>query len=168
MGDIQSVSVEKAWDNGTNLRTAVRKHEKEVRWWLWKEVGKLCKDVDANKTLSTDEEFKFCCRSILDEFPALKVEEVRLCFDMIRQGKFGKLYERLKTQEILDALRRYEGEVRAPYLERQLHNRKHERVEVHDMVWDAVRKLKVKEPTKPEGSGLGSRVKKRLGTDETS
>ena len=37
---------------------------------------------------------------------------------MIRQGKFGKLFERLKTAEILECLRNYEGEVRAEIIER--------------------------------------------------
>mgnify|MGYP003639034051 FL=1 len=37
---------------------------------------------------------------------------------MIRQGKFGKLFERLKTAEILECLRNYEGEVRAEIMER--------------------------------------------------
>lgn len=37
---------------------------------------------------------------------------------MIRQGKFGKLFERLKTAEILECLRKYEGEVRVEIMER--------------------------------------------------
>ena len=84
------------------------------------EVAKLIKDIDANKTLSSNDEIKFCCRSILDDHPSIKVEEVRACFNMIRQGKFGKLFERLKTAEILDALRRYEGEVRTEIMEHQI------------------------------------------------
>ena len=31
---------------------------------------------------------------------------------MVRQGKFGKLFERLKSAEILEFIRQYEGEVR--------------------------------------------------------
>ena len=92
---------------------------------------------------------------------------------MIVQGKFGKLYERLKTAEILDCLRRYEGEVRAPILERQMHNNKFSHVDrlTHALaestaVKDAVDKLEVTTPQKPKGSGLGQRVKRHLGTDE--
>lgn len=90
------------------------------------EVGRLIKEVDANKTLSTDEEIQFCCRSILEEHPTLKLEEIRVCFVMIRQGKFGKLFERLKTAEILDCLRKYEGEVRTEVMESLHRKRKSE------------------------------------------
>jgi len=174
MGDILGVTPTDAWNLGTNIRTAMKvdkQHEQAVRMWIVTEVAKLCKEVDANKTLSTDDELKFCCRSILEDFPALKLEELRACFDMIRAGKFGKLYERLKTPEILEALRRYEGEVRAPIMERQLHNQKwamQERVgdamQASQAVQEVVSKLDAKTPNKPKNSGLGQRVKKHLGT----
>lgn len=147
-------------------------HKQAIRLWIVTEVGRLCKMVDANKTLSTDEELKMCCRAIVEDFPALKLEEVRTCFDMIIQGKFGKLYERLKTAEILECLRKYEGDVRAPILERQMQNQKYAHVDrlTHALsesveVKDAVNKLEVKTPQKPKESGLGQRVKKRLGTE---
>lgn len=88
------------------------------------QVGKLCKDMDATKTLSTDEELLFTCRAIITEHPTLKLEEIAVCFDMIRMGKFGKLYGRLKTAEILECLRQYEGEIRAEIMEtkvKQMH-----------------------------------------------
>lgn len=106
-----------AWESGTNIQTAVKHNPQIVRGWIMAEVGRLIKEVDANKTLSTDEEIQFCCRSILEEHPTLKLEEIRVCFVMIRQGKFGKLFERLKTAEILDCLRKYEGEVRTEVME---------------------------------------------------
>lgn len=174
-GDILGVTPNDAWMNGTNIRSAMKidkQHERAVRLWLVTEVGRLCKMVDANKTLSTDEELTMTCRAIVDDFPALKLEEVRACFDMVIQGKMGKLYERLKTAEILEALRKYEGDVRAPILERQMQNRKYEHVDrlKHELgttqpVQDAVKQLKVTTPAKPKDSGLGQRVKKHLGTD---
>ena len=109
---------QEAWQDGTNIQTAVKHNPAIVRGWILAEVGRLVKEVDANKTLSTDEELQFCCRSILDDHPTLKLEELRTCFNMIRQGKFGKLFERLKTAEILECLRNYEGEVRAEIMER--------------------------------------------------
>ena len=115
-----------AWEHGTNIQTAVKHNPQIVRGWIMAEVGRLIKEVDANKTLSTDEELQFCCRSILEEHPTLKLEEIRICFVMIRQGKFGKLFERLKTAEILDCLRKYEGEVRAEVMETLHKKRKSE------------------------------------------
>lgn len=116
-GDRVELGPVMAWHEGTNIRTSLKHAPLETRAWLVMEVGKLCRDIDANKTLETDEEFAFTCRAILDEFPAMKAEEIRVAFDMIRMGKLVKLYERLKTAEILEALRQYEGEVRAPILE---------------------------------------------------
>lgn len=172
MGEIIGVTPTDAWVLGTNIRAAMNidsTHQKGIRLWILTEVGRLCKMVDANKTLSTDEELKMCCRSIVEDFPALKIEELRACFDMIIQGKFGKLYERLKTADILECLRRYEGEVRAPILERRIHNSKHDKLKWEskhiEVVKGVVDEIKVTDPVKPTGSGLGQRVKKKLGTD---
>ena len=155
------ITPNEAWTHGTNLIRAVRLHPQEVRAWLYAEVARLCKDIDANKTLSTDEQLQFTCRAILDDFPALKMEEVRAAFDMIRTGKFGKLYERLKTAEILDALRRYEGEVRTEILERR---------EPVDLTASLAR-LKLSEHidninTEPHafsGEGVGTRLRNKIG-----
>jgi len=75
---------------------------------------------------------------------------------MIRQGKFGKLFERLKTAEILEVLRRYESEVRTEMMEQRIKQRKSEDFEksprkleplgLKDLVKDSP-------PPKPKGSG---------------
>lgn len=146
-----------------------KQHEQAVRLWIVTEVGKLVRDIDANKTLQSDEELTFCCRSIIDDFPTLKIEEIRACFDMIRQGKFGKLYERLKTPEIMDALRWYESEVRSPILERQMHNEKHEHKEIlRETLTQVVKDTNLvdsvsTQPVKREG--VGTRLRKHLGTE---
>ena len=108
-----------AWQGGTNLQRAAKEMPNETRAWLVAEVGRLCRDVDANKTLTTNDDFIFTCRAILEEFPAIKLEEVRVAFDMIRKGQLIKMYERLKTAEILEALRTYEGNIRTEILETQ-------------------------------------------------
>lgn len=123
-GKVQFLTPAEAWHNGTNIQKAIRIHPEMCRGWIMAQVGKLCKDMDATKTLSTDEELLFTCRSILTEHPTLKLEEIAVCFDMIRMGKFGKLYGRLKTAEILECLRQYEGEIRAEIMEtkvKQMH-----------------------------------------------
>ena len=152
--------------HGTNLQRAVRLHPAEVRAWLYAEVAKLCRDIDANKTLTTDEQLQFTCRAILEDHPTIKVEEVRVVFDMIRMGKFGKLFERLKTAEILDSLRRYEGEVRTEILETNAYEAKSSTV-----FRDALKAFKLDAhidsvDTTPQtggGEGLGKRLKKRIG-----
>lgn len=132
------------------------------------EVSRLCKEISAKTTINTDSELIFCVRSIFEEHPTLKLEEIRSCFDMVRKGKFGKLYERLKTPEILDFLRRYEGEVRTEIMERDAHQihvkwKKEMQTKIGDSaVADILRNVKVEPLKQVEGHGLGSRLRKKL------
>lgn len=132
------------------------------------EVSRLCKELSAKTTINSDEELIFCVKAILEEHPTLKVEEIRACFDMVRKGKFGKLYERLKTPEILDFLRRYEGEIRVEILERQHLESKYEAQRETEQrlgegtVGDIVKTLPNVKHEKPQGHGVGSRLRKQL------
>lgn len=157
-----------AWHEGTNIRSAHNKSPDLIRGWLMSEVGRLCKEMNCKTTISTSDELVFCCRSIMDDHPTLKMEEVRTCFNMIRQGKFGKFYERLKVAELLECLRRYEGEVRTEIMERDVHQQKVQHKQ--DMVnrldniqaGEVLKGLEF-EPTKPaEGHGVGSRLRERM------
>jgi len=168
------VKPREAWTEGTNIRLAVKHNPEIVRGWIMAEVGRLIKDVDANKTISSDEELQFCCRSILDEHPTLKLEELRACFNMVRQGKFGKLFERLKSAEILEFLRQYEGEVRTEVMKRLREEERNQRFEKTETKIEPLNLAKrladvLNDDTplpKPKGHGLGARLKKKFGTDE--
>lgn len=111
------------------------------------------------KTITTDEEMNFVCRTILEDFPALKVEEIKLCLDRIRKGEI-KLYERLKGAEIIEAFKEYEGSVRAPILEEinaaPKRNPPTWMVKMRDWLPDD------EEATPPSGHGIGARLKKHL------
>jgi hypothetical protein len=166
--NLVSVTPEDAWNNGTNIRTAMKESPAMIRGWVMAEVGRLCKEMSMKTTISSDEELIFCVRSIIEEHPTIKIEEIRACFDMIRKGKFGKLYERLKTPEILEFLRRYEGEVRCDIIERQLQNERHgyerearERIG-ESRVSEIVKQLPDAPMEKVEGHGIGSRLRRRL------
>ena len=144
----------------------MRHHPEEVRAYVLKEVASLCKQMDMNKTINTDDELYFVCRTIVDDFPALKIEELRLAFDRIRKGHV-KLYERLKGPEILKALYDYEGDVRAPLLEDL--NRRQKQSERNLSIGDWAPKMKEflkelpdAEPSK--GEGLGTRLRRTLDT----
>lgn len=121
-----------------------------------------------NKTISTNEELDFVCRTIIDDFPALKLEEIRLAFDNIRKGKVN-LYERLKGPEILKALYDYEGDVRAPILE-DLNKMAREGGRMNTLPdWMTRMKDWMPEDTEPpeaKGHGLGSRLRKHLDVKE--
>ena len=102
------------------MRYCLRVAEKETKLWILAEVGRLIKEVDANKTIRDADELKACCEAIIEEHPSIKLEELVHCFDLIKRGRLlPKLFERLKTREILEALRQYEGDIRAEMLERK-------------------------------------------------
>ena len=137
------------------------------RGWVMSEVGRLIKELDMKTTINSDEELIFCVNSIIEEHPTIKLEELRACFNMIRMGKFGKLYERLKTPEILDCLCRYEGEVRVLIMEKKMHEQKftkqEETVEAIGAsgLKDVVDKMVI-EPIESKGEGIGTRLRKKL------
>tara|TARA_R110000751_G_scaffold28771_1_gene74700 strand:+ start:626 stop:892 length:267 start_codon:yes stop_codon:yes gene_type:complete len=87
---------------------------------------------------------------------------------MIRQGKFGKLFERLKTAEILECLRNYEGEVRAEIMERLQREEKGEQfkpIEKGEFSPNLSELLKdvLDEPTQDHTfDRIGTRLKKRI------
>lgn len=106
-----------AFFQGTNVRTALRIQPEETRMALVKMVADLVQWVDAKKTLNSTEEITFTVEAILQQLPAMTLEEIRMAFDQIKMGKF-KLYERLKTAEILDCLMKVDA-ARADLLERR-------------------------------------------------
>jgi hypothetical protein len=124
--------------------------------------------MDMNKTISTNEELDFVCRTIIEDFPALKLEEIRLAFDAIRKGRVN-LYERLKGPEILKALYDYEGDVRAPILE-DLNRMSREAGRMKTLPdWMTRMKDWMPEDTdapEAKGHGLGSRLRKHLDVKE--
>ena len=149
-----------AFYGGVNLQKAIKEMPSLVRGWMLAEVGRLCKDIDETKTLKSDEEITFCCKSIIEDHPTITLQEVRLAFNMVRQGKFGKLYGRLKTAEILEFLRRYEAEVRTEAIESRMQEERSKRLET------AERKLEplglkdlVKDSPPPTPKGLGTRIR---------
>lgn len=160
-----NITPEIAWKKGTNIQTAYKHEPTATRAYLVMALGRLIEDVDANKTLRTDDELKFTCRAIMEEHPTMKVEEIALAFDYIRMGKFGKLYERLKTAEILEALRRYEGEIRTIYIESQIHNEQSFKNEINIMPENIVQDLRESLSTNtdpPKGEGIGTRLRKQF------
>ena len=157
-----------AWHEGTGIQKAMKDDAYNTRRWIMQEVARLCKEMNAKNTLSTDEEMIFCVRSIYQDHPTLRLEEIRTCFDMVRKGKFGKLYERLKTPEIMDFLRRYESEIRVDIIERQIQDEKHTynqeaRQRIGDSnLKDIINALPKTQHEPVTGHGIGSRLRKQL------
>lgn len=142
-----------------------------VRGWIVSEVGRMIKELNYKVTIQSDEELMFCCRSIIEEHPTLKLEEIRVCFDMIRKGKYGKMFERFKTPEILACLETYQGETRAEILEKRAKVEKHEATEKTEEVLkplglvELYDKMQIKDHV-PKKEGIGTRLKKKNGWDK--
>lgn len=108
-----------AWTGGTNLRSAVKADAPLVRSWLALQIARLIKTVGANNTLEDADDLIGACDAILEEFPTLKMEEVVVVCSLITRGKLlPKMYGTLRTRELLEAFRAYEGEQRAEVLEK--------------------------------------------------
>lgn len=166
-----ALSPAQAWEGGTNIQQAIKIAPEIVRGWIVSEVGRMIKELNYKVTIQSDEELMFCCRSIIDEHPTLKLEEIRVCFDMIRKGKYGKMYERFKTPEILSCLATYQGETRAEMLERKVAEDQQQKIAHADELLEPLGlvelydKLQVKDHV-PTKEGIGTRLKKKNGWDD--
>ena len=105
-----------AWHEGTNILTALRCYPEETRAAVIKMIKKTVDFIDAKKTLTSFEDVALCAEMIFEIFPVLKLEELRLVCDRMKQGHYGKFYERLKIQEFRECIQKHEEE-RAPILE---------------------------------------------------
>jgi len=118
-GESGNLTPQNAWEEGTNIRTALRLHPQATRAWFLAELGKLIKFVDATKTIQDDDEMKETARALMEEFPAFKLEEFKLVFEGIKRDKFGPMYGRLKLGELMTCCRKWEEMRAEKILERQ-------------------------------------------------
>ena len=109
-------TIAEAFTNGTNIRAALRLDKRATKAYLLKELGLTLQMVDAGTTIQDAAELRYVLDALIDEFPAFTLEEFRLCFEKIRRGKAGEMYNRLKLPELVKVCQRHEGE-RAHYLE---------------------------------------------------
>lgn len=80
-------------------------------------VTDLVKFVDAKRTIESIDDYLFTVESMIENHPSMTLEEFHLVFIGMKQGEYGQFYERLKTPQILECCRKYEG-LRADILER--------------------------------------------------
>ena len=108
---------EDAWHKGTNVRTALRFEPELTRAECVKMVKSVVDFLEMKKTLNSVEQILFATETLLEEFPAMKLEEWRIACDGMKQGKFGKYFERCKVEEFREAFQVIE-ERRAEIIER--------------------------------------------------
>ena len=114
-----------AWCEGLNIQAAYKAAPLQVMAALSAMLRATCEYVDANKTIQGAEQLAEVTRYLIDQYPAMKLEEWALICYRVRMGyyeRYGskyKLYERLKGTEFARFARKHEEE-RAPLLE-ELH-----------------------------------------------
>ena len=81
--------------------------------------------LEMNKTLRTQEDIQHAVSTLIQEFPAWKIEEWRIIMDRFKAGYFGNLYERLKLPELREAFLKFEEE-RSIMMERTYTEKKQE------------------------------------------
>ena len=129
-GDSANLTPQNAWEEGTNIRTALRLNPQATRAWFLAELGRLIKFVDATKTIQDDEEMKETARALMEEFVAFKLEEFALVFEGIKRNKFGPMYGRLKLGELMECCRKWE-EMRAERILERKHRPEHDPYQRH-------------------------------------
>lgn len=109
---------EECWEQGTNIKTALRVMPEETRAAVISMIKKTVDFIDAKKTLQSFEDVALCAEMVFEIFPVLKLEELKLICQRMMTGYYGKYYERLKIQEFRECIVKHEEE-RAPILERK-------------------------------------------------
>lgn len=64
---------------------------------------------EVGKTMGADQ-IKQTVQLVLEDYSHLKPEDFKLCFNRLKKGYYGKLYDRLDGQIILDCLGQYDNE----------------------------------------------------------
>lgn len=122
------LSTEESWDRGSNLRECLRFNKEATKSAVVALIIDVISFVDAKKSLEREEDIFFTADAIIEEFPTLKIEELKLVCKRLKLGYYGKYYERLKAAEFIEAIQQHEGE-RAEYLE-QKHRTEAAQIEV--------------------------------------
>ena len=89
--------------------------------------------LDMNKTLRDENDFIHAVRHLVDQFPAMKLEEWKVIMDKLKAGEYGKMYERLKLPELVEIFMQYEGE-RAEMMEKNIKEHKNDDIKRLDHI----------------------------------
>ena len=66
--------------------------------------------LDYSKTIRETEHIIEAVDHLIQEFPAMKIEEWRCIMMNFKTGKYGNQYERLMLPELVEAFQQFEGE----------------------------------------------------------
>lgn len=104
--------------DGTNVLTALRYEPEKTRQAVFAMIANVSNYLDMAKRLSSVEDYAMVAEMIFEDFPTMKLEEIRLVCDRMKLEKYGAFYNRCKGAEFRNCFAMHE-EQRAPILERQ-------------------------------------------------
>ncbi len=108
-----------------NVRAAMRQDELTTFAALYAITKDMLDYLEMNKTLRTQDDIQHAVSTLIQEFPAYKLEEWRIIMDRFKAGHFGNLYERLKLPELREAFLKF-SEERSVLMEREYTTQKQE------------------------------------------
>ncbi len=112
---------------GIQCASALHADRRTTKLILFTELVKVWRSVRVGmeKTWQTDEDLQTAVTDILHTCPTMKVEEILYVFGTIRRGQV-KLYGRLDTPTLLEALLKHDVEITTPLREAEHTARKHQ------------------------------------------
>lgn len=112
---------------GIQTASALNADRQRTKLLLFTELVKMWRSVrvGVEKTWQNDTDLQTAVDDILEMCPTMKIEEILYVFGTIRRGQV-KLYGRLDTPTILEALMKHDIEITTPLREAEHTARKHE------------------------------------------
>lgn len=121
----RNLSVELA-SKGKNLQSIVKSHGMELPLSALSGIILLTTEFFAGSgTQMSPTQSIQTAALLLESYPAETIEDVMLCFKNAKQGKYGKIYNRIDGQIIFEWFRQYLDE-KYEYLEQKRHQEKYE------------------------------------------
>jgi len=99
-----------AWHHGTNVRSAYKHCPRITHAALTALLKSTLDYLDYSKTIRETEHIIEAVDHLIEEFPAMKIEEWRCIMMNFKTGKYGNQYERLMLPELVEAFQQFEGE----------------------------------------------------------
>jgi len=99
-----------AWSQGTNVRTAFKHEPKLTHISLMALLKDAVDYLEMNKSFRHEGDYIEAVTYLIEQFPAMKVEEWKIIMTRLKAGYFGKMYERLKLPELVEMFQQFEGE----------------------------------------------------------
>tara|TARA_R100001079_G_scaffold111005_1_gene88842 strand:+ start:1527 stop:2108 length:582 start_codon:yes stop_codon:yes gene_type:complete len=99
-----------AWYEGTNIRFAYKEDPRIVHAYCMALLKDAIEYLDFNKSFRNTKDYIDAVDYLIEQFPAMKLEEWALIMKRLKAGYYGKMFERLKLPELVDIFQRHEGE----------------------------------------------------------